>query len=806
MDGNAVISEGNRRHERVKWIHAVRGRFCRPFFCAGITKMNRRDLKVKQTTGKKLTALLCAAVLAITSIVSAAAQSGDVRSDWPQFRGPAQSAGVTDAKTPTTKEDTAALWTARLGSGWGATPGTPIIVGDYLYTFGNGKLNRLSTETGEMLKAVDCPGQKGFFSYITYGDGKIFVPCTLNGRVVVIAYDEETMEQLWVSDNIGNEEDSLQPLSSVVYHDGYIYMGVSNGSADKGLFVAMTTEDEDPTDSSERKEFAWTYAPETGNQGYYWANGAIVGDAIVFGGESGELTLHSLTDDTVYDTITVDGAIRSTVDYDVTSGRVFVTTKSGYIHSVKVNANHTFDKSSLISKFISGDITSSPVVYNGRLYLGGGGISSAAEFSVLDANTLEIIYKIDEILSQSSPIITTAYATEENNQQVYIYMVKYNGYANGGYEEDSSCLYAIKDSQGQTEPSYETIAIPSVLQYCTQSVAVGEDGTLYYYNDSGNLFAFGHKNPADGVYTAQDVVNAINRLPAADQVTSLNRYQAEQVRARYESLSASEQAEVSNLDVLEQVESMLEESEQVAKLIESIAAIDPEQVTLEDGDKLNQLKAIYLSLSEEGRAQVTNYDVLEQAIARLAQLQETEVVAQLQERIASVKAVEDLVLDDTDAVEAVYRFYMDQSDAVKAQADATRLLDARKYLAELNETIDAISNDIWNKLDPMNITLADKATVEDLMARYNALKPEDRKHVKYYEDVLDAQKKIAELEKAQPEGTQGGGSSATEKNASNSGQAESVATGDSSAPIYFLMLALAGGVLVVLKLGRKAHN
>ena len=693
-----------------------------------------------------------------------------------------------------------------LGQRLGRDAGTPIIVGDFLYTFGNGKLNRLSTETGEILKAVDCPGQKGFFSYITYGDGKLFVPCTLNGRVVVIAYDEETMEQVWVSDNIGKEEDSLQPLSSVVYHDGYIYMGVSNGSADKGLFVAMTTEDEEPADSSEIKEFAWTYVPETGNQGYYWANGAIVGDAIVFGGESGELTLHSLTDGTVYDTITVDGAIRSTVHYDVESGRVFVTTKSGYIHSVKVNANHTFDKGSLISKFISGDITSSPVVYNGRLYLGGGGISSAAAFSVLDADTLEVIYKIDEIQSQSSPIITTAYATEENDHQVYIYMVKYNGYANGGYEEDSSCVYAIKDCQGQTEPSYEIIAVPSVLQYCTQSVAVGEDGTLYYYNDSGNLFAFGHKNPADGIYTAQDVINAINRLPAVDEVTALNRYQAEQVRARYESLPASEQQKVSNLDVLEQVESMLEESEQVVKLIESIAAIDPEQVTLEDGDNLNRLNAIYLSLSELARAQVTNYDVLKQAIDRLAQLQEEELVAQLQGRIDSVKAVEDLVLDDSNAVESVYRFYMDQSDAVKAQVDAARLMEAREYLAELKKTIDAISDDIWNKLDPMNITLADKATVEDLMARYNALKPEDRKYVKYYEDVLDAQKKIAELEGAQQGETQSGGSSVVENGTSSGGQAGNVATGDSFTPIYFLVLALAGGALAVLKLARKERN
>lgn len=46
-------------------------------------------------------------------------------------------------------------------------------------------------------------------------------------------------------------------------------------------------------------------------------------------------------------------------------------------------------------------------------------------FHVVDANTMTTIYTIDGLLSKGSAAISTAYATEENGNQVYIYMVPY---------------------------------------------------------------------------------------------------------------------------------------------------------------------------------------------------------------------------------------------------------------------------------------------------------------------------------------------------------------------------------------------
>lgn len=759
---------------------------------------------------KKIISLGCAALLALTAVTTIFAKDGDVRSDWPQFRGPAQSAGVTDAKTPTSPEETVEKWAVRLGSGWGATPGTPIIVGEYLYDFGNGKLNRISTKDGELVKAVDCPGKKGFFSYITYGDGKIFVPCTLDGNVVVIAYDEQTMEQVWVTEQMGSKEDQLQPLSSIVYHDGYIYMGASNGQADKGVFACFTTEDENPAEADEIKQAAWTYAPSEGARGYYWANGVVVGDAFVFGGENGQIVLHSLTEDTVYDTVQIGGAIRSTLHYDSTSNRIFATTKDGSIHSVKLNANHTFDQNSLLSRQIGNDITSSPVAYNGRVYVGGGGISSNAGFTVLNAETLEIIYQINELQSQSSPILTTAYATEENNWQVYLFMVKYNGFENGDYSDyakDSSCVYVIQDSQGQTQGDYKVLAVPSQRNYCTQSVAVGSDGSMYYYNDTGYLFGFGHKDAQSGVYTALDVINAINRLPAAEKITSLNRYQVARVRQRYAGLSQEEQSKVTNLNVLEEAEKRVAEPALIEKLVADLAALDIERLTLEDFDQVNQLQASYLALSEAGKRQVSNYAVLQQAIAKLGELQIAQTVSGLQGQIDALKPVDALILDDKQAVELLYRSYMEQSDAVKRQIDGQKLLDAKQYLEDLQAEIDAINDGIW-AIDPRQLSLKDKAAVEELIARYQALKAEDQSYVEYADELMEFQKQLQAMEQEQNKDKTPASSSSSQSSKPNSDSHPLIHTGDNLTIVWVAVgvLVVAAVVIAVLLIKKKHQD
>ena len=442
--------------------------------------------------------------------------------DFPQFRGQSGSPGVTDAKTTLTAADIEEKWAAKYGSGWFANMGTPIVADDAVFVLAPSKsaLLKLDKRTGEILAEGACPGGSQFFSIIGSGDGKIFVPraATVDkvSTAVIYAYDQETLEMVWQSAPLGEK---AQPLSAIVYHNGHIYTGVSDGSAKVGGFYAFSTADDDPTKTDEVKQPAWTYAPESGAKGYYWSAAAIVGDAVAFAGEAGEVVLHSPDTDEVYDRLSLPGeagGVRSTAHYDRETGRLFLTSKGGYIHSVKINGDYTFDPASLISKKIGNDVTSSPLVFKGRVYVGGGGVQSTAGFSVLDADTLELIYGVD-VKTQSSPVLTTAYATEENGWQVYLYVTQY---------ERPSSLVLIADKQGQTTPDMTVLAEPSTVQYCTQSAAIDRDGGIYYVNDSGNLFAFGHTDPAKGLYTAADVDNAIGRLAASGPVQLADAYQA----------------------------------------------------------------------------------------------------------------------------------------------------------------------------------------------------------------------------------------------------------------------------------------
>jgi hypothetical protein len=696
---------------------------------------------------RKIVSLLLAAVLVCSSAAIGASAQSNSALDWNQFRGNTLSAAVTDAKMPISPESVEEKWAMKYGSGWGATPGTPVIVNGYVYTLISGlkTINKISTETGEIVASAPCEGGSQFFSQIASGDGMIFVPRALNGGAVIYAYDADTLEQLWVSDILGNAEDSLQPLSAITYHNGYIYMGASNGKADKGVFVCLSTADEEPGTPDEVKKPVWSYTPETGNKGYYWSNGTIVNDAIVFGGENGVLVSHSLVTDEVYDTIALEWqpkeGIRSTVAYDATTGRVFVSTKTGMLHSVKVNYDNTFEDTTMLSRQLDKDITSSPTVYNGRVYQGGGGIESEAGFTVLDAETLETIYTIPGLLTQSSPILTTAYATPENNFTVYLYVTRYPGYGRGGYDENSSCTYVIKDCVGQTEPSYQELITPSQLQYCTQSLAVNRDGSFCYYNDSGYLFYFGHKNAADGLYTAADVERAINLLPAPEDAELTDTFTAQRIQERYDALTKDEQAKVSNLSVLSAFQSALaslrDDEVQLPMLIEKINGL-PDTVTLHDQTAVDQLFRRYRTLSVDNQGKVSNFARLQLAEQQLRALKEKAVVKRLNDMISALPALDQTATKDRSAFAQVYALLSNQSSSVQEQITGLDTVEnGLNRIKEIEADIALIKDSLYTLPYPLEATLEDLPAFQNIVEKYEGLQPSDRAQINdyYYEDI-----------------------------------------------------------------------
>ena len=184
------------------------------------------------------------------------------------------------------------------------------------------------------------------------------------------------------------------------------------------------------------------------------------------------------------DSVDVIGDQRSTIAYDKETDRLYFTTKGGYLYSLKLKSDGTFDKDTLKSVQPGNMSTSTPVVYNGRIYIGvtsGSNFSGTYSISVIDAATMTEIYKAPlKGYPQCSVLLSTAYEKEDGS--VYLYAT---------YNNNPGGITLIRDKKGQTTPDVEEIFIPEKArqQYCITSIICDENGTLYYKNDSACVMA-----------------------------------------------------------------------------------------------------------------------------------------------------------------------------------------------------------------------------------------------------------------------------------------------------------------------------
>lgn len=435
---------------------------------------------------KRITALLCALAVAVSVSVGASAATS---TNWPQFLG---SAGITAAQTPASPAETQLEWSASsvYNGSWGPTNGfgSPIYVNDAVYVTDKaaGKLIKRNAKTGAVLAQVSVSNLPAFFCYIAYGDGKIFVPQETAGGVKIAAFSADTLSSVWQSPEITITGGTLQTASPVLYENGHIYFGaylmdMNTYQYTSGAYVSIDT-----------GTGAVTWQKNNASAGYYWNGGTVLGSAVAVSDTAGTIHTFDLLTGAEKDSISVGGSVNTTPAYS--GGTLYVAVKNGTIFAVKASTDGILDDSTVLhSTKLGSKITSSPVVYNGRLYVAGGG-DSASPFSVLNASDLNVIYQISGIHSQSTPLLSTAYATADNHQQVLLYVADY-GTSDENYEPQagSSRVYVIKDSAVQTSASYETLFTPTNAQFCSQSLIPSKDGMLYYYNDSGTLFALGKK-------------------------------------------------------------------------------------------------------------------------------------------------------------------------------------------------------------------------------------------------------------------------------------------------------------------------
>lgn len=424
----------------------------------------------------------------------------NIIAQWPNFRGNNDNNAVTDYKIPTTAESGTLYWANKLGDGIDSgAVGSPIIVDDYIITYAGDRIYRVDPFTGKTVAQGKMHHTSSFsITPPTYWKGMIFVALS-DGCVQ--AFDAVTLKSLWIY------QDQLkgQPNSPITVHDGYLYTGFWNGENKRANFVCLSVTDEDPSRTDEEKQVSWFY---TSLGGYYWAGAYVCDDFVLVGTDDGTNACNSPTSSLLMldaktgkclDSLNgLNGDIRSTVVRG-DDGNFYFTSKGGTFYCVgaaggrltmkwKVNLYNGDKKSIPMS-------TSTPVVYNGRAYVGVSGFAQFEAFSghnitVIDLDDKCIAYTVDTLgYPQTSGLLTRAYGD-------YVYVYFFDNYTPG-------TLRAIRDQDGQSGPDRITMQqdhatayalfTPSGdhAQYAICSPIVDKYGTVYFKNDSAHLMAFG---------------------------------------------------------------------------------------------------------------------------------------------------------------------------------------------------------------------------------------------------------------------------------------------------------------------------
>ena len=430
--------------------------------------------------------------------------SAGMDAEWPNFRGDDTNNAVTDSRIPYAAENGTLYWANKLGEGYSSgAVGSPILVGGDLITYAGTTLFRVDTVSGEVLATGTMVESSSFaITPPVYAEGMVFVALS-DGCIQ--AFNASTLESLWVY------KDPLagQPNCPLTIEDGYLYTGFWKSETAEANFVCLSITDEDPAKTHESKCSRWFHSAKGG---YYWA-GAYAGDGyILVGTDDGTNFCNSKTSSLLLlDAQTgrlldswngLNGDIRSTVAYDAATDAFYFTSKGGTFYSVQVAGGNTLTNmwSVSLQNGVGGIpmSTSSPVIYNGRAYVG---VSGAGQFeaysghniTVIDLSSRRIAYSVPtQGYPQTSGLLTTAYEAQSG----YVYVYFFDNYTPGK-------LRVLRDKPGMTKADYVTAEksgntayalftpFNDQAQYAICSPIVDEYGTVYFKNDSAYLMAYG---------------------------------------------------------------------------------------------------------------------------------------------------------------------------------------------------------------------------------------------------------------------------------------------------------------------------
>lgn len=404
-------------------------------------------------------------------------------------------------------------------------------------------LHRLNAKTGEETASLQLFSAIDSTCRPVYTDGVIVVPLA-NGRLQGISATE--MKTLWVSNAIAAGD---MNMSTVTAANGMVFTGTtSNWNATKGTFFGINAITGD-----------CVWANKSEDAGYYWAGACKVGNVLVYGDNAGWLKAVDPATGKVVSQLKLSSAIRSTVVSNEAGTTAYMTTNDGTLHVLSVAIDGSLSEQNVVLDSTKALCTSTPTLFEGNLYVGGGVYGSKGYFSVIDASTLQVKSTIEvPYYVQSTPLVAKAV-----DGKTYAYFT-----CNGAETDENKIptngggawVYCLETNTATK--LFE--ATGDMANWCTKSIVMGADGTLYWTNDSGTLFALANAasssndNDSDSTQTPEKPgtnnqqnnkapgSNASEHAPAATPISAGNT-------------SAAAQAPLSDAEALTENEAFNEE-------------------------------------------------------------------------------------------------------------------------------------------------------------------------------------------------------------------------------------------------------
>ena len=405
----------------------------------------------------------------------AGSEGGGSTPAWEQFQKDVFNSGLTTSPAPTANINVG--WRRQAGYVTAMAAGvnhTPVVAEGKVFVLDAlGEAWAFDAGTGDQLwkTSLSCTGMKFQLATPVYYAGKLFV-ATNDGHVY--ALNAANGGIVWGPIKVPEFGSYAQLNTPVKYADGKVYVGSWSGNKTYYCLDAGNG------------NVLWK-RPSTSGGGYYWAGACVVGDYLVFGDDMSVLTCVYKDSGLLVDEINLkerDASTRyvhSSVTYNPETQRVYFTDEGGHCWAFDFDSQ-TGKLTYFWHKKLGLFSTSTPAVYNGRVYVGTGIYTLAGKLYCLEEATGDVVWEFtptDEGQCEYSvPGIQASPSLSIQDSGVYIYFITIC---------ERGTAYCL-DENGKKLWSFTGFEAGTPQGYGTSSVAIA-DGRVYFGNDGGWVYA-----------------------------------------------------------------------------------------------------------------------------------------------------------------------------------------------------------------------------------------------------------------------------------------------------------------------------